>query len=332
MLLRIHESRHAQNEKGKKDKTLQSAIAKAMAYSQAVFDSLGVEHLTLYRGGKNKTLGSASPGTLVPMPNSRELTSFSVSPDTAYAFGEYRMKARVPVARVFLSPVTYPKLGGSGSGSGYDENEFLISGLAGEKVKRMPDTMSEYEAEKMKMAAELGPPAEFDQEDDDGWHEHMREVREKARKREAQKTASRRLVFLAQEHPEFRTAFLAEIVKEAEQEGDDKATAAQVQFALDLSKDKGKPHTEDELRRKTKGEISDLIEEMQKEPDASSPKQVSYALDLLKQVGRSSPDKGRLEKMPEAGVSKLIDELKAEVKKKTASMVAKIVTRRLTSA
>lgn len=91
-----------------------------------------------------------------------------------------------------------------------------------------------------------------------------------------------------------------------------KPTAAQVQFALDLAKDKGKDYTKAQLEKKTKAEVSKLIDDMQKEPNAASSKQVSYALDLLKAQGKKTPSKGELEKMPEVEVSKLIDKLKKE--------------------
>jgi hypothetical protein len=200
-------------EAGKKDEILQSAIAKAIAYSQAVFDSLGVEHITLYRGGKNAAVGAASQGDLVPMPNSRELTGFSASPSTAFGFGKYRMKARVPVSRVFISPVTVPHLGGPDSGSGYDENEFLIAGLAGEKVKRMGDSILDYDEKLMKMASRVvyGTAVDEDEEDDLGWHKHMQKVRERAKKREEDKKASSRLAKLTVDYPGFRETLLTEV-------------------------------------------------------------------------------------------------------------------------
>lgn|GEM_PF-4981094 len=200
-------------EEGRHDKVLQSAIAKAIAYSRAVFDSLGVDHITLYRGGQNKAVGAAEQGDIVPMPNSRELTGFSTSPQTAYAFGDYRMKAKVPVSRVFISPVTVPHLGGPGSSSGYDENEFLIAGLAGEKVKRMGDHIGDYDADLMKMASRIvrGTSVDEDEEDELGWHRHMLEIRERAKKKLERKEASRRLAKLAARHPGFRDALLFEL-------------------------------------------------------------------------------------------------------------------------
>jgi len=100
--------------------------------------------------------------------------------------------------------------------------------------------------------------------------------------------------------------------KLASEGGDDKATAAQVQFAMDLSKEKGKGYTKSDLAKKTKAQISTLIEAMQGEANVASDKQVAYALSLLNGAGRKSPSKSSLEKMPEADVSKLIDELKSK--------------------
>jgi hypothetical protein len=97
-------------------------------------------------------------------------------------------------------------------------------------------------------------------------------------------------------------------------EDGDKATASQVQFALDLAKEKGKNYSKGDLAKKTKAQISALIESMQGDANVASEKQVAYALSLLGEAGRKSPSKGSLEKMPEADVSKLIDELKAAAK------------------
>lgn len=102
---------------------------------------------------------------------------------------------------------------------------------------------------------------------------------------------------------------------------EDKATAAQVQFALDLAKEKGKDYSKSDLQKKTKAEISKMIEGMQGEANVASDKQVAYALSLLNEAGRKSPSKASLEKMPEADVSKLIDELKAKGDKKANSLL-----------
>jgi len=194
---------------GAKDKVLQRAIAKAMAYAQAVFDSLGVERVTLYRGGKSSTsdLDEASPGDLVELPHARELTSFSMSPDTAYGFGVYRMKVRIPAIRAFISPVTYPPLGaGAGAGSGYDENEYILAGLSGEKVKKMPKEKYDYDPEVMKMAAAKGAvEIDLSQDDEDDWSRHMRDAR---RERPESKKASAALLALARRSPELRSEIL----------------------------------------------------------------------------------------------------------------------------
>jgi len=105
----------------------------------------------------------------------------------------------------------------------------------------------------------------------------------------------------------------------AEDEG--KATAAQVQFALDLSKEKGKDHSKSDLQGKSKAEISKMIEDMQKEETKASEKQVSYAMGLLDSLGRGSPSKNSVEKMSEVEVSKLIDKLKTEKNKQASHPV-----------
>jgi len=106
----------------------------------------------------------------------------------------------------------------------------------------------------------------------------------------------------------------SKLAAEAEEKSD-KATAAQVQFALDLCEEKGDSYSKSDLTKKTKAEISSLIEKLQAKTSVASEKQVSYAMDLLKENGRTSPSKSSLEKMPEADVSKLIDELKGANKK-----------------
>jgi hypothetical protein len=113
----------------------------------------------------------------------------------------------------------------------------------------------------------------------------------------------------------------SKLAAEAEEKSD-KATAAQIQFALDLSEEKGKSHTKSELAKKTKAEISSLIEKMQGEETVASAKQVSYAHSLLEQAGRKSPSKSSLEKMSETEVSKLIDELKGANKKANEILAA----------
>jgi Mg/Co/Ni transporter MgtE len=110
-------------------------------------------------------------------------------------------------------------------------------------------------------------------------------------------------------------------------DNDNKATPSQVQFALDLSKEKGKDHSKSDLQGKSKAEISKMIEDMQKEETKASEKQVSYALDLLKANGRSSPNKSGLEKMSEVAISKLIDDLKAKDKTATFDEVRDVLVR-----
>jgi len=102
---------------------------------------------------------------------------------------------------------------------------------------------------------------------------------------------------------------------------DNKPTADQIQFALDLAKEKGKDYTKSKLQGMSGKEVSDAIDSMKDEETEASGKQVSFALDLLKEQGKSSPSKAQLDKMPAANISKLIDKLKGSEKKaKTAGM------------
>lgn len=119
----------------------------------------------------------------------------------------------------------------------------------------------------------------------------------------------------------------SKLAAEAEEKIDN-ATAAQVQFALDLSEEKGKNHTKSELAKKTKAEISSLIEKMQGEKTVASSKQVSYAHSLLEQAGRKSPSKSSLEKMSETEISKLIDRLKRGSDKKAHEILEALGGRR----
>ena len=104
---------------------------------------------------------------------------------------------------------------------------------------------------------------------------------------------------------------------------DNKPTADQIQFALDLSKEKGKDYTESKLKGMSGKEVSDAIDSMKKEETEATSKQVSFALDLLKEQGKSKPTKAQLAKMPGASISKLIDKLKGS--DKTANQIAKTI-------
>ena len=104
---------------------------------------------------------------------------------------------------------------------------------------------------------------------------------------------------------------------------DNKPTADQIQYALDLAKEKGKDYDKSKLQGMSGKEVSDAIDSMKKEETEASGKQVSFALDLLKEQGKSSPSKAQLDKMDGANISKLIDKLKGSDKK--ASQIAKTI-------
>lgn len=112
----------------------------------------------------------------------------------------------------------------------------------------------------------------------------------------------------------------SKLAAEAEAKSD-KATAAQVEFAMDLAKEKGKDYSKSDLQKKTKDEISKMIEDMQKEETVASEKQVEYAWSLLEDLGRKSPSHDSLKKMSEVEVSKLIDKLKSERDKQASSIL-----------
>jgi hypothetical protein len=167
-------------EEGRKNEALHRAISKAMAYSQLVYDALGVDHVTLYRGTKTKPVQGAAQGKKITTTTARELASFSIDPQVAYNFAgaEKRVvRYKVPVSRLFVSPVTYASL--SSAKPPYSENEYVVAGQDGMEGKVMPHSMSDFSSEKMKLASYERRPLfgevfdddvlviEFEPEDDD---------------------------------------------------------------------------------------------------------------------------------------------------------------------
>ncbi len=98
---------------------------------------------------------------------------------------------------------------------------------------------------------------------------------------------------------------------------EEKPTAEQIQFALDLSKQHGKDYTKSKLENMSRKEVSDVIDKIKDIPRPPTKKQVSFALTLLKDQGKDKPSKKDLEKMDTEEVSKMIDALKR--KNKTAA-------------
>lgn len=166
---------------GSSDEPLKRALAKAMAFSKAYFDHLGLQDAHLYRGMRAPS--DAKQGDDLKVSGLRELSSLSMSPVTAYTFSipktvpKRAVKYRVPVERLFLSPVTIPSLG---SAPPWSENEFVAAGLEDIPGKVMPQYISDYDSEIMKIAREHEVwSTDLSEEDDGEWHEHIQEVRKK---------------------------------------------------------------------------------------------------------------------------------------------------------
>ena len=141
-------------EEGRKNEALHRAIAKAMAYSQLVYDALGLDHVTVYRGTKTKPVKDAAAGKKIKTTTARELASFSIDPQVAYNFGSASagkrvVRYRVPVHRLFASPVTYGPL--SSAQSPYSENEYLVMGQDGMVGKVMPKSKGDFNAQTMSL-------------------------------------------------------------------------------------------------------------------------------------------------------------------------------------
>ena len=147
---------------------VKSAVAKAMAWTQTLFDHHGVEALTLWRGTRANDLRGkdGKPPSSKDHPKRGELEvqmpaallSYSSHPAPA-ASTLYRKKAenfvvekKVPPARAWLGPHTWPSLGDTE----YDEEEWLVldgNGLPGEYLGRYWDAWSEEEKPSEKRVA-----------------------------------------------------------------------------------------------------------------------------------------------------------------------------------
>ena len=118
---------------------LKDALAKIYAFQQIFFRANGITHLTLFRGMSHPLLGYADPDTKVEVPNAREITSTSINPKTAYAFYGSKIKVRVPVEQVFISPLVYYELCCYNS---EERGEFLISDVEGITSTVLPPVLS----------------------------------------------------------------------------------------------------------------------------------------------------------------------------------------------
>lgn len=138
---------------------LSGALAKAMAWNQAVFDEFGIDNMILLRGAKGAKPGGGTyfddleQGETLPeeMPY-RSLSGFSTSPDTAAGWGNALTAARVPASHVFLSPVTSDKMNW--------ENEWIVASPGTLDWKFVSKgkaygggRLQEFDQNKMKLAA-----------------------------------------------------------------------------------------------------------------------------------------------------------------------------------
>jgi hypothetical protein len=202
---------------GREDESLHRAISKAMAYSQLVYEALGVTHVHLYRGTKTKPVQGAKQGKKIQTTTARELASFSIDPSVAYSFAgsdKRVVRYRVPISRLFVSPVTYAPL--SSAKPPHSENEYVVAGQDGMEGKVMPSSSSGFDPEQMKLGSEDDTPliiAFSDFEDDwlrPGVIELWWDTEAWQRDHEIPLfRVARRLVALAKEHPGFRRELIA---------------------------------------------------------------------------------------------------------------------------
>lgn len=199
---------------GRASRALKSAMAKAMAFSQALYDALGVDAVTLYRGTSNAAAVDADTGTEVSMPNARELTSFSIRPATAYEFNERAIKYRVPVRNLFISPVTLKYLGPHPP---HSEAEYIVADLADFTGKVMPHSESQIDkyADALKIKVAAAPLVISEEREDLDWIQRSDQSKDDGKKRkkkkdeDSKKTAG--LLRLAQADPAFRRLLVAEL-------------------------------------------------------------------------------------------------------------------------
>ena len=109
------------------------------AFQQAFFDTIGLDKITLYRGGlTGPKLKKAEVGDNVEVENARELSSTTIDPSTALLFtgsNAPMIKMKVPVSQVIASPIVYPKLHAY---SGSEKAEVVLSDLLTIKGRKLP--------------------------------------------------------------------------------------------------------------------------------------------------------------------------------------------------
>ncbi len=131
---------------------VQRALAKAIAFQQAFFDTIGLDKITLYRGGlTDPKLKEAEVGDKVEIENARELSSTTIDPSTALMFTDSKapmIKMKAPVSQVIASPIVFSPLYAY---SEREQAEVVLSDLLSIKGKKLP-TPSKYENDPDKYA------------------------------------------------------------------------------------------------------------------------------------------------------------------------------------
>ena len=114
------------NDKIINDPKTQKDLQEMYTYQQAVFKHLGITHIELYRGVKD-TLETEPPshGDTVSV-KTRPLSSWTSNPIVGLDFGKRMIKCKVPVERIFMSPISHPELDGAGTKN--NESEYVVMG------------------------------------------------------------------------------------------------------------------------------------------------------------------------------------------------------------
>ena len=140
-----NEQERLYREEGSNDYNLHHALSKAIAFSQMIYGLLGLDQLTLYRIANKNMPPTVKPGQKVKTITASELSPFTIDPKVAYKAlkdGKVVVRYRVPISRLFISPITYAPLGMTKKP--YRENEFPVAGLNGLEGHLMPDAMDQY--------------------------------------------------------------------------------------------------------------------------------------------------------------------------------------------
>jgi hypothetical protein len=106
--------------------TFDDDLAKAYVYQQAVFKHMGITHIDLYRGVRDRSINDEPPmhGEKVSV-KTREASSWSSNPAVAARFGTRMIKSKVPVEHIILSSITSVGMDGN---SKMGESEYVVMG------------------------------------------------------------------------------------------------------------------------------------------------------------------------------------------------------------